>query len=36
MPKWSDRLAPKKRLAAAPNRVRPDDAIAARNHGGRA
>lgn len=37
MPKWSDRLAPKKRLAAAPNRVaRPDDAIAARDHGGRA
>ncbi len=31
MPKWSDRLAPKKRLAAAPNRiVDPDDALAAR------
>lgn len=32
MPKWSDRLAPEKRLAAAPKRVRrPDDAVAARD-----
>ena len=32
MPKWSDRLAPKKALAPAPKKVRqPDDAVVARN-----
>lgn len=32
MPKWSDRLAPAKNLAAAPKKVaRPQDAVAARN-----
>jgi SAM-dependent methyltransferase len=34
MPKWTDRLAPKKRFAAAPNRVVDhDDTIAARENG---
>jgi SAM-dependent methyltransferase len=32
MPRWSDRLAPKKNLAAVPKKVRqPEDAVAARN-----
>lgn len=35
MPKWSDRLAPEKALAAAPKRVRrPEDAVAARQASG--
>jgi hypothetical protein len=31
MPKWSDRMAPKKALAPAPEKVRNEDAVIARN-----
>jgi SAM-dependent methyltransferase len=35
MPRWSDRLAPSKRLAAAPKKVaRPEEALTARNGSG--